>query len=243
VGVALLGRRLDGEQPHGRLVLPAARRAEPAATVGVELEVAAVPAVAVQVDETPAPRALAHPVAMVAARGQMTPTHTSTVGPTGRPRLDPTASVEIALRRGYLTHMHLAPGERSRQPGAVPAQGQAPVRVLVVDDSEVFRNVMAVVVASTPGFEVAGRASSGREALHLVEELAPDLVLLDVWMPDMDGIETARRIRRHYPDVVILLLTATRQAYLHDPALTVEDKRELSSEWLVDFWRRQEARS
>lgn len=139
--------------------------------------------------------------------------------------------------------MHLAPSERNRQPGAVPAQGQSPVRVLVVDDSEVFRNVMAVVVAGTPGFEVAGRASSGREALHLVEELAPDLVLLDVWMPDMDGIETARRISRHNPDVVILLLTATRQASLNDPALTVEDKRDLSSEWLVEFWRRQEMRS
>jgi DNA-binding NarL/FixJ family response regulator len=112
------------------------------------------------------------------------------------------------------------------------------VHVLVVDDSEVFRNVIAVVVAATPGFEVVGRASSGREALHLVEELAPQLVLLDVWMPDMDGIETARRIRRHYPEVVVLLLTATRQASLNDPALTVEDKRDLTSEWLADFWRR-----
>jgi DNA-binding NarL/FixJ family response regulator len=120
----------------------------------------------------------------------------------------------------------------------VPAQDEAPVRVLVVDDSEVFRNVMAVVVAATPGFEVAGRASSGREALHLVEELAPQLVLLDVWMPDMNGIQTARRIRRHYPRVVVLLLTATRQASLNDPALTVEDKRDLSSQWLIEFWRR-----
>lgn len=48
-----------------------------------------------------------------------------------------------------------------------------------------FRNVMDVVVAATPGFEVVGRASSGREALHLVEELAPHLVLLDLHMPDM----------------------------------------------------------
>ena len=140
-----------------------------------------------------------------------------------------------------LIRMNLADGERSSQPRAVLAQDQAPVRVLVVDDSEVFRNVMAVVVAGTPGFEVAGRASSGREALHLVEELAPQLVLLDVWMPDMDGIETGRRIRRHYPEVVVLLLTPTKQASLNDPALTIEDKRDLSSEWLVEFWRRQGA--
>lgn len=113
-----------------------------------------------------------------------------------------------------------------------------PVRVLVVDDSEVFRNVLAVVVAGTPGFEVVGSASSGREALFLVEELAPHLVLLDLQMPDIDGIETALRIRRYHPDVVVLLLTATRQASLDDSSLTIKDKRDLSSKWLIDFWRR-----
>ena len=125
----------------------------------------------------------------------------------------------------------------------MPEQEQTPVRTLVVDDSEVFRNVMADLVAATPGFEVVGRASSGREALHLVEALAPQLVLLDVWMPEIDGIETARRIRRHYPDVVVLLLTATRQAWLNDPDLTVEDKRDLSAGWLTDYWRRHGRRA
>jgi hypothetical protein len=57
-------------------------------------------------------------------------------------------------------------------------------------------------------------------------------------MPDSDGIETALRMRRLYPDVVVLLLTSTKRASLDDPSLTVEDKRELSSEWLADFWRR-----
>ncbi|HET7379779.1 MAG TPA: response regulator transcription factor [Gaiellales bacterium] len=112
------------------------------------------------------------------------------------------------------------------------------MRVLVVNDSEVFRNVMAAVVAATPGFDVVGRASSGREALHLVDELAPQLVLLDLRMPDIDGIETALRVRRHHPDTVVLLLTASQQAGLTDPSLTVEQKSELSSEWLIEFWRR-----
>jgi DNA-binding NarL/FixJ family response regulator len=117
-------------------------------------------------------------------------------------------------------------------------QDQMSVRVLVVDDSEVFRNVVSFVAAATPGFEVVGTASSGREALDLVAALDVQFVLLDLQMPDMDGIETALRIRRYYPDVVVLLLTATRQASLSDPSLTIEDKRDLSSEWLSAFWRR-----
>ena len=112
------------------------------------------------------------------------------------------------------------------------------MRVLVVDDSEVFRRGMCDVVAATPGFEVVGDAASGREALALAGSLAAELVLLDVRMPEMDGIETALRIRRLHPDVVVLLLTATRRRQVDDPSLTVEDKRDLSSQWLADFWRR-----
>jgi DNA-binding NarL/FixJ family response regulator len=110
--------------------------------------------------------------------------------------------------------------------------------VLVVDDSEIFRNVVWAVVAATPGFQVVGTASSGREALFLIDELAPQLVLLDMQMPDFDGIETALRIRRHHPDLVVLLLTATRRASLSDLSLTIEDKRDLSSEMLAQFWQR-----
>jgi CheY-like chemotaxis protein len=137
-----------------------------------------------------------------------------------------------------MTRAGLAAATCPRHRSGVSAQAQLSVRVLVVDDSEVFRNVLWAVVAATQGFEVVATASSGREALFLVESLDPDLVLLDVQMPDIDGIETARRIRRRYPDVVVLLLTSTKRASLGDPSLTVEDKRELSSEWLRDFWRR-----
>lgn len=122
--------------------------------------------------------------------------------------------------------------------GDVSAQDQTPpVRVLVVDDSEVFLNVLADVAAATSGFEVVGRAASGREALHLVEDLAPDLVLMDVQMPDLDGVETGLRIRRHYPQTVVLLLTASKQELLADPSLTVEQKRDLTSTWLAEFWQ------
>lgn len=115
---------------------------------------------------------------------------------------------------------------------------QTVVRVLVVDDSEVFRNVMCAVVAATTGFEVVGDASSGREALALIEELGPQLVLLDLYMPEVDGLATALDIRRRHPDVVVLLLSAARRAHVADQGLRVEDKRDLSPQWLADFWRR-----
>ena len=110
--------------------------------------------------------------------------------------------------------------------------------MLVVDDSELFRQAMCEVVAVTPGFEVVGDAASGREALALVGSLAAEFVLLDVKMPEIDGIETALRIRRHFPEVVVLLLTATSRREVDDPSLTVEDKRDLSSRWLAEFWQR-----
>ena len=118
------------------------------------------------------------------------------------------------------------------------AAGQGPVRVLVVDDSEVSRSVMCSVVAATPGFEIVGDTASGREALSLVEVLDPDLVLLDLYMPKPDGLETALRLRRRHPEVVVLLLTADRRPRLTDQWLRVEDKRVLSPQLLDSFWRR-----
>jgi DNA-binding NarL/FixJ family response regulator len=120
----------------------------------------------------------------------------------------------------------------------VAAREQTPVRVLVVDDSEVFRNVMCAVVGATPGFEVLADASSGREALALIDVLDPHLVLLDLYMPELDGLATALDIRRLHPDVVVLILTAGRRPRLTDQWLRVEDKNDLSPQWLADFWRR-----
>jgi CheY-like chemotaxis protein len=126
----------------------------------------------------------------------------------------------------------------ARHLGPMAFVDQTPVRVLVVDDSEVFRNVMCAVVAAAPGFEVVGDASSGREALALIDVLDPHLLLLDLYMPELDGLATALDIRRKHPDVVVLLLTAARRAHVADKWLRVEDKRDLSPQWLADFWRR-----
>ena len=74
-----------------------------------------------------------------------------------------------------------------------------PVRVLAVDDQAVFRRVARDVIAATPGFELIGEAGCGDEGLQAVERLAPDLVLLDVRMPGIDGIEVARRLAATAP--------------------------------------------
>jgi len=111
------------------------------------------------------------------------------------------------------------------------------VRVLVVDDNVVCQHALCAVVAATPGFEVVGVASSGREALDLVSAADPQLVLLDVRMPGLDGLDTARRIHRRHPDVVVRLLTADRLTSRGDESLAIEDKCAVSPRWLADLWR------
>jgi DNA-binding NarL/FixJ family response regulator len=82
-----------------------------------------------------------------------------------------------------------------------------PVGVLVVDDQLVFRQVAHEVIDATEEFEMLGEAVSGAHALVAVAELHPDLVLLDVRMPGMDGIETAARLRDEHPGPVVVLIT------------------------------------
>jgi DNA-binding NarL/FixJ family response regulator len=82
------------------------------------------------------------------------------------------------------------------------------IRVLVVDDQAPFRRAMASVVDETDGFVVVGQASSGEESLELGRELEPDLVLMDVNLPGIDGLEATRRlIATERPPVVLLLST------------------------------------
>ena len=86
------------------------------------------------------------------------------------------------------------------------------VKVLVVDDDFMVARIHTQFVERTPGFEVVGVASTGRAALDDVARLRPDLVLLDVHLPDMTGIEVLRRLRADGDDVGVLVVTAAREA-------------------------------
>jgi DNA-binding NarL/FixJ family response regulator len=88
------------------------------------------------------------------------------------------------------------------------------VSVLTVDDQAVFRDTARDVIEATPGFAAVGDAESGEAALALVDKLKPQLVLVDVRMPGMNGVETARRIRAAHPETVVVLISIEGPANL-----------------------------
>jgi two-component system, NarL family, invasion response regulator UvrY len=94
-----------------------------------------------------------------------------------------------------------------------PTEG-GDVSVLTVDDQAVFRGVARDVIEATAGFTSVGEASCGQEALAAVDERKPQLVLVDVRMPGMDGIETANRIKDAHADVVVVLISVEDPANL-----------------------------
>ncbi|MFZ0173779.1 MAG: response regulator transcription factor [Acidimicrobiales bacterium] len=115
--------------------------------------------------------------------------------------------------------------------------------VLVVDDQAPFRAAAKAVVRRLDGFELAGEASGGSEAVTLADELHPALVLMDINMPDMNGIEATRRIVSAHPEVVVILCstydvgdlppdaaTSGARAYLNKERLGVESLRRLWDE-------------
>ncbi len=81
------------------------------------------------------------------------------------------------------------------------------VPVLIVDDQQPFRRAATMVVRMTPGFDVIGEAESGEAAVDLVAALEPRLVLMDINMGGISGIEAARRITASHPGVVVVLLS------------------------------------
>jgi DNA-binding NarL/FixJ family response regulator len=81
------------------------------------------------------------------------------------------------------------------------------LRILIADDHEVARHGIRALLESHPGWEVCGEAKDGRETVELAESLKPDLILLDIGMPNLNGLEATRQILATSPEAVILILT------------------------------------
>ncbi len=115
-----------------------------------------------------------------------------------------------------------------------------PVRVLVVDDQPAFLNAARAVVERTPGFEVVAEATTGLEALELVSAVAPDLVLMDVQMPLLDGVTTARRLVEQQSPSAVVLMSSYERADLPTDLGTARvafvAKEDLAPETLVEAW-------
>jgi DNA-binding NarL/FixJ family response regulator len=89
-------------------------------------------------------------------------------------------------------------------------EGDDTVGVLIVDDQAPFRKAARAVVELTLGFEVIAEAESGEEAVTLADELAPRLVLMDINLPGINGVEATRRILAAHPEIVVMLLSTYR---------------------------------
>jgi DNA-binding NarL/FixJ family response regulator len=84
-----------------------------------------------------------------------------------------------------------------------------PLRILLADDHEIVRRGLCALLQKREGWEVCGEASDGRQALEMAKELKPDVVILDIGMPQLNGLDTTRQLLQHDPQFKIIVLTIT----------------------------------
>jgi DNA-binding NarL/FixJ family response regulator len=85
---------------------------------------------------------------------------------------------------------------------------ERPIRILVADDHPVVRDGLVAILGTRPDFEVVGEAGTGREAVEEYQRLSPDVVFLDLEMPEMDGVAVLRVLRQYDPNVKVIIFTA-----------------------------------
>jgi DNA-binding NarL/FixJ family response regulator len=107
------------------------------------------------------------------------------------------------------------------------------VRVVTVDDQDAFRQAARALVASTPGFELVGESSDGAGAAEVVARADADLVLLDVRMPDVDGIEVANRLHADDPTRVVVLASTLEPRALSGLARACKADAVVRKHWLT----------
>src|SRR3989337_206324 len=93
-----------------------------------------------------------------------------------------------------------------------PSAKRRPSRIVIVDDHPLFRAALRHMLRGQSDLEVVAEAENGREAVEVCRRFEPDLVLMDVRMPEMDGLEATHQIKRRFPRIIVLMLTA-----LEDP--------------------------
>jgi two-component system invasion response regulator UvrY len=126
----------------------------------------------------------------------------------------------------------------------LPRSPVMPVGVMVVDDQPQFRWIMREVIGAVPDFEIVGECSSGEQSLGEAAARRPDLVLMDVRMPGMGGVEAARKIVDAQPDTVVLLISAQEadcclpRAAASSGAAAFVRKQDLRPRHLVELWNR-----
>jgi two-component system, NarL family, nitrate/nitrite response regulator NarL len=107
------------------------------------------------------------------------------------------------------------------KPLAAPAQDlHSAVRVLIVDDEPLFRQMLQSLLEVEEGVEIVGKGANGEQAVSLAQELEPDVIVMDVSMPVMDGLEATREIRERDPEARVLILTGGTNASDVDKART-----------------------
>src|SRR6478672_6244401 len=111
----------------------------------------------------------------------------------------------------YMSDMGRLSNHRWPFQGAVAMSDLGAIRVLIVDDHAVVRSGLAAFLEVFDDLELVGQAAGGQEAIYLCAQLQPDVVLMDLMMPDMDGATATRLIRQQCPKVQIIALTSFRE--------------------------------
>ncbi len=116
-----------------------------------------------------------------------------------------------------------------------PAEGARPhIRVLLVDDHAMMRQGLVSLLQSQPDIDLAGEASDGRMAIDMTRSLRPDVVLMDVGMPGMNGIEATRSIHREMPEVRVIGLSMYAENATREAMLRAGASRYLTKDGAVD---------
>ncbi len=109
-----------------------------------------------------------------------------------------------------------------------------PIRILIADDHEVVREGLRLILEAEDDFVVVGEAADGREAIELVNSLKPQVVLMDLRMPGMDGLTAIKHLRQQWPDLNIVILTT-----YNEDALMIEGLRSGARSYLLKDTKRQ----